>query len=56
MAPMGDMPDVPWNVMSLCPCHIEENSPFAMKPGGPIQEAQIAIFHAISNTSRGPTS
>jgi hypothetical protein len=25
---MGDIPDVPRNVMSLCPCHIEENSPF----------------------------
>jgi hypothetical protein len=22
MASMGDMPDVPWNVMSLRPCHI----------------------------------
>ena len=28
MTSIGDMPDVPWNVMPLCPCHIEENSPF----------------------------
>ena len=25
---VGDMLDVPQNVPSLCPCHIEENSPF----------------------------
>ena len=29
MASMGDMPDVPRNVMSLCPYHIEENSSFS---------------------------
>jgi len=28
MASMGDMPDVPRNVMSISPCHVEGNSPF----------------------------
>jgi hypothetical protein len=61
VASMGDIPDVPRNVMSLCPCYIKENrretALFALEKLiiGPIQRAQNAISHAISDTSRGPT-
>jgi hypothetical protein len=44
-------------VMSLCPCHSEENSLFALERLiiGAIQGTQIEIFYAISYTCRGST-
>ena len=58
MASVSNMPDVPWDEMSLCSRHMpsEKNGLFAPEKLniGPFQRAESTIIPFISITYRGP--